>query len=222
MAERPASKRGATGAAGDTGKTGRTGAAGKTGTTGRTGAVGRQGRPGKDAVTPDEYLQRADKLQRSLDGLRKEIATQNTVIATVDRNAKQGRRTARVALAGVILALLGLLGLWQQNGRIIAARTEARNTQCLRDNEVRHDAGEAGAKKAQDFIDANRKYYKSPPATGALKQAELDYVNSQRAVTLDAYPRRDCTADGVDAYYENPPKARVEPCKPDGRGLCKP
>ena len=126
-------------------------------------------------------------------------------------------------LTVIVVGFVFYLSTQKQLDDIVAARTEARYTTCLRDNTIRHDAGEAAAKKAQDFIDANRRFYKTPPATGALKQAEIDYVNSQRQVTLDSYPLRDCTKAGIKAFYENPPPAPpTVPCTPDGRGLCVP
>lgn len=106
--------------------------------------------------------------------------------------------------------------------QIIATRTEARRTQCLRDNEVRHDAGEAAAKKARDFIDSSKAYSGAGPSEGALKEAEDAYVESQRRVTLESYPHRDCSDDGIVAYYKNPPAPQGgEACVPDHMGLCK-
>lgn len=199
---------------------------GPRGATGKTGATGRTG---KQAVTPDAYLEKADELQRSLDGVRDEMARQTDEIEAANKTAREANESAtrskwasRFALVGVVLALAGLYGVWRQNVAIVATRTEARHTSCLRDNAIRYEAGEAAAKKAQDFIDANRKFYKTPPATGALLQAERDYVASQRQVTLDSYPRRDCTAAGIRAFYENPPHAPPEPtCVPDRKGLCR-
>lgn len=107
---------------------------------------------------------------------------------------------------------------------IIQTRSEARLTQCRRDNLIRHDAGEAAAKKAVDFINAQKAYSGAGPSTGKLKAAEDAYIESQRQVTLDAYPLRDCRPFGTDAYYENPPTPAPEEatCKPDGKGLCEP
>lgn len=105
--------------------------------------------------------------------------------------------------------------------QIIAARTEARHTTCARANQIREEAGTAAAKKARDFIDAQRAYTGSPPATGRLKAAEDAYIESQRRVTLEAYPMQDCSAKGVEAFYRNPPiDPYADTCVPDGMGLC--
>ncbi len=125
-------------------------------------------------------------------------------------------------LAGVII--IGSAGMWAlttKTNEIIATRNESRLTQCRRDNSIRHDAGEAAAKKAQDFIDSQKRYTHAGPSTGTLLQAEKDYVASQREVTLESYPLRDCTH--IDEYYKNPPPPAPEEkaCVPDGKGLCK-
>lgn len=142
------------------------------------------------------------------------------------------RNIRRLIIASVVIVVV-LGGTWglQSNSTdrnlqravddIVEARTEARNTTCLRDNAIRRDAGEAAARKAQDFIDAQRAYTGAPASTGKLKAAEEAYVESQRAVTLDAYPHRDCSKAGIDAFYANPPAPDPEPCIPDGKGLCQ-
>lgn len=104
---------------------------------------------------------------------------------------------------------------------IIATRTESRRTQCLRENTIRHDAGEAAAQKARDFIKAQQAYSGAGPSTGKLKDAEDAYIESQKRVTLDAYPRRDCSDAGIEAFYSHPPTdPDPTPCVPDGQGLC--
>lgn len=105
---------------------------------------------------------------------------------------------------------------------IVAARSEARHTTCARANQIREEAGDAAAQKAVDFIRAQKAYTGAAPSTGKLKDAEDAYVESQRQVTLASYPKQDCTAAGIEAFYKNPP---VDPyandCDPDGAGLCK-
>lgn len=199
------------------------------GARGATGKTGARGRAGKDAAAPDEYLKKADALQRSLDGVRLEMARQtdeieaaNNTANEANKSAKRSKRASRTALVGAALALVGVVLGGFAIVAIINARTEARHTTCLRNNAIRYDAGEAAAKKAQDFIVAQKAYTHAKPSTGALLEAEKAYVVSQRQVTLDAYPRYDCTKAGIDASYKNPPPPPPEPpCVPDGKGLCK-
>lgn len=106
--------------------------------------------------------------------------------------------------------------------QIVEARTEARHTTCARANLVREEAGNAAAEKARDFIRSQRAYTGAPESTGRLKAAEDAYIESQRQVTLNSYPKQDCSAAGVEAFYKNPPiDPYAETCVPDGKGLCK-
>lgn len=105
--------------------------------------------------------------------------------------------------------------------QIVEARNEARHTTCARANLIREEAGNAAAEKARDFIRAQRAYSGAPESTGRLKAAEDAYIESQRQVTLQSYPKQDCSPAGIDAFYKNPPiDPYADTCIPDGKGLC--
>lgn len=135
-------------------------------------------------------------------------------------------------LSLVVVVVIGGLFFWSSTAAdrrinkaiddIVEARIEARHTTCARANLIREEAGNAAAEKARDFIRAQRAYSGAPESTGRLKEAEDAYIESQRQVTLQAYPKQDCSKAGVDAFYRNPPvDPYAETCVPDGEGLCQ-
>lgn len=129
----------------------------------------------------------------------------------------------------LVVSLAGAIAIWalavqsgdikQSNRSIVSSRTESRHTQCLRENNTRHDAAEAARNKALDLIRVSE----ATSGTKVPKSTVDLFVNGQVAAALASYPRRDCSAKGIEAFYTNPPTPIDDgPCVPDGKGLCRP
>lgn len=208
----------------DDDKRGPRGQRGATGARGAEGRRGQRGLPGAPADISEAYARlegKANELSAALAGVRAELKAQNR---TSDKQARIIKRLRVVTGLAVVAAILGGYGWWENREAvraIVATRTEARHTQCRRDNEIRRDAVNASRKKATDLIDTSdrEKARRGEPLTSP--QLRAAFIMSQGEVTAESYPHRDCSKTGIDAYYQHPPAADPEPCEPDRKGLCR-
>lgn len=135
----------------------------------------------------------------------------------------------RVALAVAVgLSLLGsgiALGSARRSTRaiheIIVVRNEGAYARCQADNKTRLEAIKAKEDAAKDLIATAHGLPFSKFDTLTLTAQEAGYVISQRQRAADAYDHRDCSPAGIAAFNAHPFKD-PEPCRPDGKGLCRP
>lgn len=124
--------------------------------------------------------------------------------------------------AAVAIVLIACGFIYANNNSQIASvnatRKEARIGVCAQDQQQAskaiQNAGEQ-ARKFSDTVTANQ------PRTAALQKQIDDFVAGQEAVAADTYKQRDCTDDGIDAFYTNAPDPMPCPAGGDGKGYCK-
>lgn len=110
-----------------------------------------------------------------------------------------------IVIIGVCLMLAGGLiaggyfvaSLRANDRAIIAQRDEARHAVCVKDNEQSDKAADAARKTAEVLIATARKTGSQTP------QAVTDaYIADQVAAAREIWPKRECTPEAIEDYYQ--------------------
>ena len=153
----------------------------------------------------------------------------------LDEIKRYVRTIARGVLA--ILVAIGIVtlgGWWDLNGKtsdikhaqsaIQTSRLVNAKNGCLKDNAIRRAAGEAGLRKAQDFV---KLQYEALGTTfeqqsPKIKELTLRFFAEQKQAALDSYPHRDCSTAAAINYFNQHQPHDPEPCVNPHHGLCGP
>lgn len=167
--------------------------------------------------TPDAA--QLGRIEQALTNLDNPLQALVTELRRVDARSQAARQASIIGIIGMCVGLAVAIGaLWYgldaraTADDIIAARTEARVTACISANQQLAGTREA---IAGVFL-----IFGHPDATGQLpaeEQVVYDHIREQVGTLL---PDRDCSPEGISAFYDHPPvtsQSEIVPTTPVSR-----
>lgn len=187
---------------GETGETGATGETGETGRTGRRGATGERGATGQTGdPSPDFY-----RLISTIDALSRDIAGHKDALVVADRRSRWART------ASVVGILVGIIGIAVgTGGAIFGASAQATADDLARSRQEGRVAGcvqgNITTQRTRAALVAGVSVLAAPnQGRSESGQAAVDeFVRRYTAQIEQALPYRDCSARGIDIYYDHAP-----------------
>lgn len=153
-------------------------------------------------LTPDELHALVD----TIDSVKSEMTGLRIALVTADKRARWARSVAIVGVvAGIIGGAVGFFGVavgvsaGATADELAATRKESQVSACVQANLT--------TQRTRDALVAGVSVLTQPdPRRGANEQAAVDrFVVEYTRHVNRALPYRDCSADGIASYYENPP-----------------